>query len=123
MRALFVTVLLGCGLGLAGCAGKHRPQPWPAAPSPGLPPQAPIFSAVERETCVLFVGPVRHRVVPWFDGLTLAQSIVAAGYLSAADPRVIRLTRAGETVEISPDALLGGGDFQVMAGDLVEIIP
>ena len=118
MRLQSLLWLTVAGLGLAGCAGKRPERAWPEpAAVPGL------FTPLERQTCVLFVGPFQHRVVPWFDGLTLAQSLVAARYLSPEDPQVIVLTRDGVPVEFDAAALLRGEDLLMQPGDLVGVRP
>lgn len=105
-------------IGFSGCAGKPTPRSWTSPP-----PATSLFTPMERQTCVLFLGPFQHRVVPWFDGLTLAQALVAARYLSPEDPRVIVLTRDGVPTEISAAALLAGEDLLVQPGDMVGVLP
>jgi hypothetical protein len=111
LTALALPALFGCG-GKSAVRGQRPP------PAAGM-----MFSDVERQTCVLFPGPVRNRAVPWVDGLTLAQSLVAANYLGANDPRLIILRRDGVPTEIHPAELLAGEDILVAPGDVVEIIP
>jgi hypothetical protein len=115
MRGIWVSVLTSAMLAAAGCAGRST------APAPGSRPE--IFSDLERQTCILVRGPVQNRVVPWVDGLTLAQSIVAANYLGANDPRMIILRRDGVPTEVPPAELLAGEDILVAPGDVVEVIP
>jgi hypothetical protein len=112
---LLATVSL---IGFPGCAGKPTARNWA-----GPPPPTGLFTPLEQQTCVLFLGPFQHRVVPWFDGLTLAQALVAARYLSPEDPRVIVLTRDGVPTEISAAALLAGEDLLVQPGDMVGVLP
>ena len=72
-------------------------------------------------TNVSFIGPVQHPVVPWVQGLTLAQAIVTATYDSPVDPVMIIVRRDREEIQISPQRLLSGGDYPLQPGDIIHI--
>jgi hypothetical protein len=73
---------------------------------------------------VFMRGPVRHPAVPWTDGLTLAQAIVAAEYTGYMNPIFIRVIRNGQMVEeMKGIDLLHHHDFPLEAGDVVDIVP
>jgi hypothetical protein len=114
---LFTMLIVICPL--SGCA-RHQPPPAPVSPASRV---ASLFTVQERQTCVLFYGPVQNRAVLWSEDLSLVQALVAAHYLAPQDPRVIVLHRAGTSTTLSPAQLLQGEDFPVQPGDLVEVIP
>ncbi len=69
---------------------------------------------------VTFIGPVRTPVIPWTQGLTLAQAIVYAGY-QGPEPTDIIIVRNGQGTRIDPAKLLKGEDVPLDAGDVVNI--
>ena len=69
-----------------------------------------------------FEGQVKNDTVPWQDGLTLSQAIVAAVYDSMMNPRRIQLVRQGETIDVDPKELLQGNDMPLQPGDVVKIM-
>ncbi len=76
-----------------------------------------------QQPVVTVVGQVRNHTIPWQEGLTLGQAIDAAVYTGFTDPRLIRLTRGEESVEIKVrDLLRGASNPPVEAGDVVELI-
>lgn len=82
-----------------------------AAPAPPVQPSG-----------VTVVGPVRHRFVPWREGLTLQEAIYEAVYTGFRDPRLIRLIRGAEWVDIHPNDLLRGTvNPEVEPGDVIEL--
>jgi hypothetical protein len=73
---------------------------------------------------VFMRGPVRHPAIPWTNGLTLAQAIVAAEYTGYMNPIFIRVIRNGQMVEeMKGIDLLHHHDFPLEAGDVVDIVP
>lgn len=70
---------------------------------------------------VVVKGPVQNPSVPWVAGLTLSQAIATANYLGAEEPRVITLTRQGESAIVAPDELLNGAAVPLEPGDVIEI--
>jgi hypothetical protein len=77
-------------------------------------PKAPI---------VTVTGPVRNRIIPWTEDLTLAKAIVAAEYTGYLNPRLIRVIRDGQATEIKPSALLNREDMPLQAGDTIQVVP
>ena len=72
---------------------------------------------------VTVVGPVRNSIIPWSEGLTLANAIVAAEYFGKTDPKQIFIVRHGIVIPMDPRYLLNGKDVPLQAGDLVQIQP
>jgi hypothetical protein len=72
---------------------------------------------------ISFVGPVQNSIVAWRNGLTLAQAIVSANYLSDKDPSAIIVHRNGQDIPVDPKGLLNGEDFPLQVGDVVEVQP
>jgi hypothetical protein len=85
--------------------------------------QALILSQQPRGPSVTIVGPVHNPVVPWVEGLTLANAIVAADYYDKSDPRSIVVNRQGRLIPVDPKALLTGQDVPLQPGDVVELKP
>jgi len=84
-------------------------------------PQAQGPGAVQGQT-VTFIGQVRNPVIPWTDGLTVAQALVMANYLDASDPREIFVVRNGQATRIDPKRLLSGEDMPLQPGDIIQIV-
>lgn len=75
-----------------------------------------------QEPSVFVRGMVRNPRVPWIEGLTLAQALLAAEYTGALDPTRIQLTREGVTRVIDVRRLLRGQDDPLLEpGDRVEV--
>jgi hypothetical protein len=71
---------------------------------------------------VYFGGDVRNQRIPWSEGLTLAQALLAAEYTWTWDPRVITVTRGNEVVAVDPKRLLRGQEDPLLEpGDRVEV--
>ncbi len=76
-----------------------------------------------QQPVVTVLGQVRNHTIPWQDGLTLGQAIDAAVYTGFTDPRLIRLTRGSESIQITiRDLLRGTSNPPVEAGDQIELI-
>jgi hypothetical protein len=76
----------------------------------------------QQQPAVWFRGDVRNQRVPWTEGLTLAQAIIAAHYTWTWDPRFITVTRQGEVYQINPRHLLRGQEDPLLEpGDVVEV--
>jgi PBP1b-binding outer membrane lipoprotein LpoB len=72
---------------------------------------------------VVVRGPVRNPVVPWTEGLTLAQAIVDADYTGFMNPILVRVIRNGQMIEeMKGIDLLHHHDVPLEAGDIVEIV-
>lgn len=76
-----------------------------------------------RRTNVIFRGPVEHPYVPWREGLTLSEAIVAAVYVGTAEPRLIVVTRGEARLPVNAAELLDGAVILVEPGDTVEFVP
>ena len=73
---------------------------------------------------VMVQGPVRNHVVPWREGLTLAQAIVEADYTGYMNPILVRVIRNGQMIEeMKGIDLLHHHDVPLEAGDIVDIVP
>lgn len=76
----------------------------------------------QQQPAVWFRGDVRNQRVPWTEGLTLAQAIIAAHYTWNWDPRFISVTRKGEVYQVNPRHLLRGQEDPLLEpGDVVEV--
>jgi hypothetical protein len=76
----------------------------------------------QQQPAVWFRGDVRNQRVPWTEGLTLAQAIIAAHYTWTWDPRFISVTRQGEVYQVNPRHLLRGQEDPLLEpGDVVEV--
>ena len=67
-------------------------------------------------------GEVRNHVVPWTQGLTLAQAIVAAEYCGAKDPSQMIIVHNGVATRLDPRQLLTGTDIPLQSGDIIQLI-
>ena len=104
---------------LCGCVSKSRSQV--QALQAYIAGQRDA-SARGQNAPVSVVGEVKNHTVPWVDGLTLAQGLVAADYTGPWDPRQIAVTRAGETYKINIKAFLTGGeDPPLQPGDIITV--
>ena len=70
---------------------------------------------------VAIIGPVQYPNVSWVEGLTLAQAIATANYLSHRTPKSITITRQGEEITVDPHNLLGGHVVPLEPGDTIKI--
>ena len=107
---------------LAGCTTKKQAKQEASKAFAAGKAQA-LNGMQKQEPVVTVVGQVRNHTVPWQEGLTLAQAIDAAVYTGFSNPRLIRLTRGEESIEIAVrDLLRGANNPAVEAGDVVEIM-
>jgi hypothetical protein len=122
MRLLVLGLLLGCGLlAWPGCtttsgdrARAEQARTAAQAQEAGDPRS--------RAQIVTVVGQVRHRVIPWEQGLTLTRALDAAAYTGFTDPRSILLRRGMDFVEIKvSDLLRGTVNPDLEPGDIIEI--
>jgi hypothetical protein len=120
MRGIVFLLLLALMLG--GCttnsnARKQRIQAqWIGQQQGFAAGQAPSLS-------VIVMGNVENHTVPWTIDLTLAKALIAASYQGLGTPASIKVTRKGETVDISPIRVLRGYDFALEPGDRIELSP
>jgi hypothetical protein len=118
----FIGLLLVLALALSGCVTKSNAKAQARAAFIAGQQQA-LSQQVQRQTpTVLIRGEVKNQVIPWTEGLTLANAILAAEYQGTRDPRQIVITRRGEAVRIDPRLLLRGEDMPLEASDIVDIV-
>lgn len=76
-----------------------------------------------QEPVIHVHGPVQKPVVAWRENLTLAETLLEAGYRHALSPRAIRVTRQGRVYNIDVRRLLRGTENPVLEpGDVVEVV-
>ena len=110
-------------LALAGCASRSKARKQAQAAFAAGQQQAMAQMAEAQRTSIRVVGNVRRPEIPWADGLTLAQAIVAAQCQDRGNPRELVLVRHGERFLVDPRILLRGEDFPLEPGDTIEIHP
>ena len=77
-----------------------------------------------QQPTIMFRGLIRKPRVPWSEGLTLAQGILAAEYTGSGTPGRIRVIRQGQVYQIDVKLLLRGQEDPLLeAGDIVDISP
>lgn len=110
-------------LSVTGCVSKARHrlevrEAYVAGQQQALAQMRPVST-----TDVIVHGNVNNSLVPWQEGMTLAKAISEAHYNDIHnDPRMIILRRGVETMQITPNELLNGGDVPVKAGDVIELV-
>lgn len=68
-------------------------------------------------------GEVHNHVVPWTQGLNLAQALVAADYCGPAEPGQIIILHNGVATRLDPKQLLAGVEVLLQPGDVVQLMP
>ncbi len=83
------------------------------------------LQAQPQQLVVTILGEVQRGTIPWVEGLTLARALGEAQYVGQRDPRLIVLTRNGETVGMEGSSFLRGqqGDPPLLPGDVIELRP
>jgi hypothetical protein len=71
---------------------------------------------------VTILGEVRNGVVPWTEGLTLRQALVAADYCGATDPVQIIVVHNGIGRQYDPKHLFNGPEVPMYPGDIVQLM-
>jgi len=122
MRSLCACLLLIAAT-LTGCAGKSKADAEAKAAFAAGQQQAFAQMQEARRTSIRVLGNVKNPEIPWTDGLTLAQAIVAADCTSRRDPSEIIVTRQREQIRVNPKDLLRGADVPLEPGDTVELKP
>ena len=126
MRALALGILAAVVAG-PGCASQKKKQAearqaFVAGQQQAM--EAAMRARLEQGPVVFVQGQVRNPAVPWQEGLTLSQAIVAADYTAFMNPRLIRIIRNGQTVgEFKGIDLLHHQDMELENGDTVLIVP
>ena len=112
---LFAVVLSGCTTKATARREAER-KAFIATQQSAMPPQE------NQQLVVWFRGDVRNPRVPWTEGLTLAQALLAAQYTFNWDPHIITVTRQGEVHPVNPRRLLRGQEDPLLEpGDVVEV--
>ena len=115
--------LLWFGLAASGCTTKAKARAHARAAFTAWEQQLAAGNVVQPAQSVKIVGEVRHPVVEWTEGLTLARAIVTAEYVGLNSPFSITITRGGEVISVNPQYLLQGRtDPELEPGDVVEIL-
>ncbi|MDB6033324.1 MAG: hypothetical protein JWM16_3662 [Verrucomicrobiales bacterium] len=71
---------------------------------------------------IFFTGDVKAQVVPWVEGITLAQALIAAQYTGFWDPHTITVTRNGIPYTVNVKKFLRGEENpELEAGDNVQV--
>jgi len=124
-RASAATILLILVVGIvAGCASRSKAKlkeqnAFLAGQNIALMQQQAQADA--QTPGVTVVGPVQRPRVPWVAGLTLAQAVATANYVSDKDPQQIIITRNGESAAMDAKVLLNGTDIPLQIGDVIEL--
>ena len=110
-------------LAAAGCASKSKADAKAHATFLAGQQQAVSRMYDLERTGIRMIGPVQNPLIAWTEDLTLAEAIVAAGYVGARDPRQIIIVREGQPIRVDPNQLLRGGDLPLQPSDIVELRP
>ena len=79
---------------------------------------------LQQDRMVTLQGEVENPAVPWREGLTLTQAIVAAKYTGFMNPSKVRVVRAGNVVaDFFGVDLLRGRDAPLQPGDVIVLTP
>jgi hypothetical protein len=109
---------------LAGCVSRKQADLQAREAYLAGQAQATKQWQAEHPPEVIVQGPVRNRVVPWTEGLTLAKAIVDADYTGFMNPVLVRVIRDGQMIdEMKGSDLLHGRDVPLKPGDVVDIVP
>jgi hypothetical protein len=104
----------------AGCVSKQKAQL--EARQAYVAGQQQAAQSHANTLAVSVQGQVSNHLIPWTIDLTLAKAIVAANYVGIFNPRIIRVLRNGQTIEVDANDLLKGRDMPLEAGDAVQIV-
>ena len=120
LKTLFVLICL-LALMLAGCTTKSKARA--QAQKAFEAGQKQAQQAVQaQQNAVTIVGQVRNRIIPWKEGMTVADAINEAVFTGFSDPRLIRLVRGADFLDITPKDLLSKKvNPPVEAGDVIEL--
>ena len=110
-------------LPLAGCVSKTKANSQARAAFLAGQQQGIARMQQAQGPSVTINGEVRNHVVPWTQGLTLAQAVVAAEYTGAKDPGQIIIVHLGIATRVDPRQLLSGVDIPLQPGDIVQLMP
>ena len=116
-------LLAFAAVALGGCVSKSKANAQARAAFLAGQQQAAARMQQAQGPSVTINGEVRNHVVPWTQGLTLAQAIVAAEYSGAKDPGQMILVHKGIATHLDPKQLLSGVDILLQPGDIVQLMP
>lgn len=119
-QASLLAVALAC---LGGCASKPDLRRQTDAAFRAGREEAQRQAYESRFPLVTVTGAVRHPKIDWTPDLTLARALVAAEYVGARDPQAFILRRGAEEARITLKELLAGEDWDLQAGDRIEVVP
>jgi hypothetical protein len=117
---LFLIFFLSVGFAGAGCTSKSKAREQARAAYTAGQYQGALRMQQAQMPSVHVVGQIRNPMVPWTEGLTVAQAIVAAEYFGKS-PKAISVIRNNEEFPIDPKQLLKGEDFELNPGDILRI--
>jgi len=118
---LFFTALLVLTAVASGCTTRSKAKADEQAAYLAGQRDALASLARSQRTSIVVIGQVQNREIPWTDGMTLAQAIVAADYSAHGNPTEIILLRRGESASIDPADLLRGHDVPLEPGDTITL--
>ena len=124
VAALGGALLLGFAAG--GCVTKSKAQAQArAAYLAGQREAMMQMQQTQLQTqgpSVTIRGEVRNPVVPWTEGMTLRQALVAADYRGATDPAQVIVVHNGIGRQYDPKRLFNGPELPVYPGDTVQLL-
>ena len=117
---LFLLWLCVLAISITGCTTKSAANA--QAQKAYIAGQRQAFEqALQSQSSVTILGPVRNQHIPWTEDLTLAKALVAAEFYSRTNPSEILIVRQGRAIPVDVTQLLAGQDVPLQAGDLVNI--
>jgi hypothetical protein len=110
-------ILSVAAIGLVGCVSKKTAR---------LESQAAFLAGQQQASqavpTVLVRGDVANSVIPWREGLTLADALLASEYRGMWDPQAIVIHRQGQRMTVNVRNLLHGRDNPpLLPGDVIEV--
>lgn len=120
--ALAVLAVLA-GLLSGGCSAKKKRSGMEQYNSLIRAQQESMAVQQAKQPVVFVHGSVQRPIVAWRENLTLAETLLEAGYTSPLSPRAIRVTRQGRVYTVDVRRLLRGTDNPVLEpGDVVDVV-
>jgi hypothetical protein len=118
---LLLLVLLSLALSGAGCVSSSKAK-LDAQKAYHEGQQKVLAEQQDQQPAVWFRGDIRNPRIPWAEGLTLSQALLAAHYTWSSNPRLITVTRDGELYRVNARLLLRGEDDPLLEpGDVIEV--
>lgn len=107
---------------LGGCVSKTKADAQARTAFMAGQQQAMARMQQTQGPSVTVNGEVRNHIIPWTQGMTLAQAVVAADYSGAKDPGELVIVHNGIATRLDPKQLLNGVDISLQPGDIVQFI-